>query len=419
MNINMIAHENLSGNGVPWLQSFRKNATDLFSKTGFPKPSEEEWRYTNLFRLEKKHFSAQKTSITTVDERLLNSHYLADTWVMVFIDGHFSAQHSILEDVDAELELSTITQVLATSPEVLKPYLGKAVSNEMHNFVAFNSACFHDGVFLSVPKNHIASKPLQIIHYISSPDTLASTRTILIANQHSQINVIETFIGENNYLTCAVNEVFLAEDAHLTLHKVQTESKIAYHFGGTYCSQQPRSIFNHHNFAFGALLARSDIHTDLNTAAECSFNGLYLGTQRQHIDNHTRINHNKPHAISRELYKGILNDRARGVFQGRIYVEKEAQNTDSTMNNRNLLLSNQAEIDTKPQLEIYADDVKCGHGVTIGQLDEKSLFYLQSRGIDPESAKALLIVAFANEVIDQVESEPLKKYLRSISQIKT
>jgi Fe-S cluster assembly protein SufD len=220
--------------------------------------------------------------------------------------------------------------------------------------------------------------------------------------------VIETFAGlDSAYLSAAVTEVSIGANADVMLYKMQSESEKAYHFGGVYVKQARNARFTHHNFAFGGLLARCDIHTDLDQASECELNGLYLGVKRQHIDNHTRINHLKPHGISRELYKGVLDDRARGVFQGRVIVAEDAQKTDSQMNNRNLLLSNDAEADTKPQLEIYADDVKCGHGVTVGQLDEKSIFYLQSRCIDEETARNMLTFAFANEMVDKITVKSL------------
>jgi len=195
------------------------------------------------------------------------------------------------------------------------------------------------------------------------------------------------------------------------LYKAQLEAEKAQHFGGTYVKQAQDSRFVHHNFALGGGLARSDIHSDLETAAECSLNGLFVASKRQHIDNHTRINHLKPHGISREFYKGVLDDRARGVFQGRVIVAENAQRTDSEMNNRNLLLSADAEVDTKPQLEIYNDDVKCSHGVTVGQLEEKSVFYLQSRGVDEATARNILTFAFANEMVDKVENAELKGLL--------
>jgi Fe-S cluster assembly protein SufD len=224
----------------------------------------------------------------------------------------------------------------------------------------------------------------------------------------TQAEIVETFVGADcAYLSASVSEVFVGANAELALYKLQAESDKAYHFGGTYVSQARDARFAHHNYAFGGLLARSDIHAGLDHASECILNGLYVGDKRQHIDNHTRINHLKPQATSRELYKGVLDDRARGVFQGRVIVAEDAQKTDSEMNNRNLLLSNDAEADTKPQLEIYADDVKCGHGVTVGQLDEKSVFYLQSRGVDEETARNMLTFAFANEMVDKIKIREL------------
>ncbi len=400
----------LSGQGVMWLKSLREQSLATFSATGFPKLTEEEWRYTNVSALENKNFKPVANN-QTIDADLLAPYYLNDAWVVVFIDGHFSSKYSRLEDLDEGLELFSIATLLKTQAEKLKPYLGHAVSKDEHNFIAFNTAWFHDGLFLKVADKQVLSKPIQLLHFVSSVDCLVTTRHIMVAGENSQAQVVETYIGEKTYLTTSVNEIFMAENSELSVYKLQAESEKAYHFGGTYVKQQPYSHFKHHNFSFGALLARNDIHTDLDTASECLLNGLYLGAKRQHIDNHTRINHNKPRGISREFYKGILDNRARGVFQGRIVVVEDAQQTDSEMNNRNLLLSNNAEVDTKPQLEIYADDVKCAHGVTIGQLDEKSIFYLQSRGINVATAKNILTVAFANEMVDKVSLKSLKKLL--------
>lgn len=402
----------LLGQSVNWLNTLRREAFANFSDTGFPSTSEEEWRYTNVSALEKKQFKAI-TKENSINEALLKPYYLNDAWIVVFIDGHFSKQYSRLDNLDEGLELESMADILNTQAEKLEPYLGQAVSNDEHNFISFNTAWFNDGLFLKLASKQVLTKPIQLLHFVSTPDCLATTRHIIVTSEYSEAQIIETFVGENTYLTTAVNEVFLAENSDLTLSKLQSESTKSYHFGGTYIKQQPHSCFKHHNFSLGALLARNEVHTDLETAAECSLNGLYLGTKRQHIDNHTRINHNKPQGISREFYKGILNDRARGVFQGRVVVVEEAQKTDSEMNNRNLLLSNHAEVDTKPQLEIYADDVKCAHGVTIGQLDEQSIFYLQSRGIDVEAAKKILTLAFANEMVEKVNLKSLKELLRT------
>jgi len=267
-------------------------------------------------------------------------------------------------------------------------------------------------VVIEVAAKQQLEKPLQILHVVTQSDALAATRNLFVLDEQAEAEVIETYIGSvDSYFTASVNECLLGKNAGLTLYKVQLEAEKAQHFGGTYVKQSRDSRFNHHNFALGSGLARSDIHCDLDTAAECSLNGLFVASKRQHIDNHTRINHLKPHGISREFYKGVLDNKARGVFQGRVVVAEDAQQTDSEMNNRNLLLSADAEVDTKPQLEIYADDVKCSHGVTVGQLEEKSVFYLQSRGLDEEAARNILTFAFANEMVDKVENAELKALL--------
>ncbi len=400
----------LSGQSVLWLQALRHAALETFAATGFPTLREEEWKYTNVTAIEKHRFKPVANS-EAINAELLKTYLLDDMWNLVFVDGKFSAEHSQLDGLNNEVEFHNLAYVLATQPEKLEPYLAQAVSNDEHNFVAFNTAWFNDGLFLNIPAHQVLTKPIQILHLTVSPDCLATSRNIFVAGKNSEAQIIETFVGENAYLNTVVNEVFLAENANLTIHKLQSESKQAYHFGGTYVKQQPHARFQHHNFSFGALLARTDLHVDLETAAECSLNGLYLGVKRQHIDTHTRINHNKPHGISREFYKGILDNRARGVFQGRIVVAKDAQQTDSDMHNRNLLLSANAEVDTKPQLEIYADDVKCAHGVTVGQLEEKSIFYLQSRGINIATARNILTFAFANEMVEMVSIPTLKKLL--------
>ena len=403
----------LPGQTVPWLKALRAQALEKFSVNGFPSPREEEWRYTNVSAIEKKLFApvlsgAPVTQLSAVNFEWLKSHQLQDTWSVVLIDGHFSAEFSVLDGLPETVSVISMADALAKQPERLETYLGHAVNNTEHNFIAFNTAWFTDGLFVHVPAKQVLEKPIQVLNVVTQSDVMATTRNVIIIDDMAEARVIETFGGGiQSYLTAAVTEVFVGRNADLTLFKMQCESEKAYHFGGIYIKQAQDARFTHHNFAFGGLLARSDIHADLDQASECELNGLYLGVNRQHIDNHTRINHLKPHASSREMYKGVLDDRARGVFQGRVVVAEDAQKTDSQMNNRNLLLSNEAEADTKPQLEIYADDVKCGHGVTVGQLDEKSIFYLQSRCIDEETARNMLTFAFANEMVDKINIKSL------------
>jgi Fe-S cluster assembly protein SufD len=401
---------NLPGSELAWLQQFRAEGLSAFETHGFPNLRDEEWRYTNLSLLNKTVFAS--TPSQDVAAEWLNAVRLENAYSVVLINGHFSAALSQLSELPAEVSVQSVAEILRDNPQRLQNHLGQAVANSKHSLLAFNSAWFADGVVIEVAANYHLSKPLQILHVVTCAEALAATRNVWLLQTGAEAEIIETYIGsESSYFSAAVNECFLAANAGLTVFKLQAEADKSCHFGGTYIKQDRDSRFAHHNFAFGALLARSDIHSDLDVASECQLNGLYLGSNRQHIDNHTRINHLKPHAVSREFYKGVLDNRARGVFQGRVVVVEDAQHTDSEMNNRNLLLSSDAEVDTKPQLEIYADDVKCSHGVTVGQLDEKSVFYLQSRGVDAEAARNILTFAFANEMVDKVDNVELKSLL--------
>ncbi len=401
----------LCGQNVTWLQQQRADALLRLTEHGFPAIRDEDWRYTNVSVLDKQYFApAQKSASAVITADWLKAYQLVDAWSLVLVDGYFSAELSMLVDLPEGVTVVSLAEALqdAQYATVLEGKINGAVSQDENGFVAFNGAYFVGGVLIHVPAKLQVSKPIQVLHIATQELTAINTRSVIVADELSEVQLIETFAGlECAYLSVAVTEVFVGQNANVTLHKVQVESEKAIHFGGTYVKQARDARFRHDNFALGAVLARSDVHTDLDHASECELNGLYLGVKRQHIDNHTRINHLKPHGISRQLYKGVLDDRARGVFQGRVVVAEDAQKTDSQMNNRNLLLSSDAEADTKPQLEIYADDVKCAHGVTVGQLDEKSIFYLQSRCVDEETARNMLTFAFANEMVDKVKIKSL------------
>jgi Fe-S cluster assembly protein SufD len=399
--------ERLPGQQLAWLQQFRQSGLQAFADHGFPSVRDEEWRYTSLAALSKTAFAP--TVVQTAADETLADYRVAGATLLVLVNGHFVAALSDMADLPAGVTVMSMAQAVQQQAATVADYLGKAVAETEHSLVAFSNAWFADGVWLEVAAKQVVSKPLQIVHLVTESTVLAATRQLVLLHPQAEVDIIETFVGSvDHYFTACVNECFVEQNARLRWHKLQLEANQAQHFGGTYAKQAPDSHFSHHHFAFGSLLARSDIHSDLDTAAECVLNGLFVASQRQHIDNHTRIHHLKPHGISREFYKGVLNDKARGVFQGRVVVAEGAQHTDSEMNNRNLLLSADAEVDTKPQLEIYNDDVKCSHGVTVGQLDEQSIFYLQSRGIDAASARNLLTFAFANEMVDKLEDEALK-----------
>lgn len=402
-----------SSNEVEWLAAMREQAFEQLSTTGLPSARKEEWRYTNVSAIEKKLFSVfnlpEKTFDSKVIAPLLANWQLPDCYSLVLVDGVFVAEFSNLADLPVGVTICSLADALEKYPEKVHAQLNKAIASENNGFLHFNNAYFTDGVFLHVAAKIVLDKPMQILQFTTQANTIVPNRHLLVLDENAEASVIETFVGldDSSYFSVSVLEAFVGQNADLSLYKVQCESENASHFGGTYIKQAQQSRFTHHNYAFGGLLVRNEIHSELEQAAECYLNGLYLGNKRQHIDNHTRINHAKPYGISRELYKGVLNDRARGVFQGRVIVAENAYKTDSQMNNRNLLLSNDAEADTKPQLEIYNDDVKCGHGVTVGQLNESSIFYLQSRGMDLDSARNMLIFAFANEMVDKINIKEL------------
>ncbi len=401
--------DQLPGQNLPWLQSYRKEALAAFSESGFPTVREEEWRYTNVSSIEKKRFVPVAATLEPeIEPSLLQSFQLPDVWTIVLCNGRFMPQLSTLNGLPQTVTVMGMAEALAKDPDRVRKRLGQAVTNDEHSFIAFNGAWFSDGLFLQVAAKAVLEKPLQILHLSTGHEGISATRNLLVFEAMAEAQLIETYVGlDQPSMTTAVNEIFIGKNAGFTLYKLQAEGEKAYHFGGTYVKQDSDSRFCHHNFAFGSLMARSDIHCDLGQASECELNGLFLGGKRQHLDNHTRINHLKPYGISREQYKGVLDQRARGVFQGRVVVAENAQKTDSEMNNRNLLLSDDAEADTKPQLEIYADDVKCAHGVTVGQLDEKSIFYLQSRCVDEATARNMLTFAFANEMVNKLKIKSL------------
>jgi Fe-S cluster assembly protein SufD len=384
------------------LIALKSQALEKFNAFVSNSARQEEWRYTNVSALAKKNFPFPSHE-SEINLDVLTEWKLENCYHFVLVNGFFNQQASYLPKAIDICALSLESE--AEDDDDFESVL----ENEKNGFLMLNFFHSNTGLYLNLAKNEVLDKPLQILH-LTTQEVMVNTYHTVILEENSQATLIETFINNNNqsYLSNSVLECLIENNAELTLYKLQNESEKAFHFGGAYIQQAEKSKFTHHNFALGGLLARSEIHCDLETGSICELNGLYLGKKRQHLDNHTRINHNQPDGISREFYKGILNERARGVFQGLVMIAEQAQKTDSQMNNHNLLLSNNAEIDSKPAISCYADDVKCAHGMTIGQLEEKSIFYLQSRGIDLESAKHMLTFAFANEMVDKITIDSLK-----------
>jgi len=401
----------LIGSELSWLTSLRENAGNDFASAGFPTPREEEWRYTNISALEKNQFNvADKAG--AVDADFLAQVLLDDCYHLVFVDGFYQPNLSSIDGLPSGVIATALSEGLTSNEELVKALLDSVVDVPDRGFVNFNTALFNDGALIAIEENTAVDKPIQLA-FISSSEAslkLSNLRNLIVVKAGSKATIIETFdaCGDHCYLNNVVSEIVVEPNANLSHNRVQEESAAAYHIAGVYTRLEHNAIFAQYNYNFGASLSRAEVHATLGEASDCTLDGVYVGQDRQHMDNHTRVNHAQPHAVSNETYKGVLADNARGVFQGRIIVAEDAQKTDAKMNNRNLLLSDRAEADSKPQLEIYADDVKCAHGVTVGQLDEKAIFYLRSRGADEETAKNMLTFAFANEMVESISFKPLQ-----------
>jgi Fe-S cluster assembly protein SufD len=388
-----------------WLQELRQQAQARFEATGFPSPREEEWRYTNVAPIERRLFTAQGPTDWTTASSLLDRCRIADAWSLVFVDGVFAPEWSDREALSRGLILDSFSSVLEADPSWLETRLGRIGGPERHGFIDFNTAFFTDGAVLRLDDGVILEKPIQLLFVSTRSDGRSTLRNLICIGRSAEARVVEMHLGAaaTGYLGTVVNEILVAENAGFAHYKLQFDGDKAYHFGGSYARIARDGHFRHHTLSVGGLLVRNELHAELGRAAQTELNGLFLGSGRQHVDNHVRIHHNEPYGTSRVTYRGIVKDRSRGVFQGRIVVRPDAQKTDAEMNNRNLLLSEDAEIDTKPQLEIHADDVKCSHGVTVGQLDPNAIFYLESRGIEERAARQMLTYAFAAELVERMQ----------------
>lgn len=400
-------------------QSFhrlRHAALERFLALGFPTLDDEEWRFTNLAPMTGRTFQLAGPAVVKAEDIQRVSFPDADCSRLVFVNGRFASELSALQALPDGVIAGSLADALKTQVAQVEPYLARFADYEEHAFTALNTAFIRDGAFLLLPRGKAAERPVHLVFVSTAPNVaaVAHPRILIVAGENSQARVIESYVavGPEVYFTNAVTEVVLAEGSHLDHYKVQRESRRAFHIHTLQIHQGRSSTFASQNLVFGGGLVRNEVNAVLNAeGCECTLNGLYLAGGEQLIDNHTRIDHAKPHCASHELYKGILDGKAKGVFNGKIYVHPDAQKTDAKQTNQTLLLSEDAVIDTKPQLEIFADDVKCTHGATVGQLDAEALFYLQTRGIGRDEARALLTYAFANDIVGRVQVEPLRRWL--------
>jgi Fe-S cluster assembly protein SufD len=419
---NLAQFENdIAQNGHTWTQPLRKAAIARFAELGFPTTGDEEWKYTNVAPIARMPFHPAKRMASKLASEVLAAATIPGLVCVqaVFVNGHYAPELSTLRALPQGVEVGSLAQIVSSRPSWLEAHLARYADFEEAAFVALNTAFMQDGACVFVPRGVVVDVPIHLV-FISLPQgeaMVSHPRNLLVLEESAQARVIESYLGPGDevYLTNAVTELILGQDAIVEHCKLEWESQGAYHVATLQIQQERSSNCVSHVMAVGGALVRHDINVVLHgEGGENTLNGLFMATDQQHIDNHTRIDHIRPHCTSRELYKGILDGKGRGVFNGKIVVHKDAQQTDAMQTNKNLLLSADASIDTKPQLEIFNNDVKCSHGSTIGRLDEQSLFYLRTRGLDEDAARSLLTYAFASELVKRVTVEPLRTTLNDL-----
>lgn len=393
----------------------RKAAIGNFEKLGFPTLKNEEWKYTNISSALKKDFLIDAPSSVSKSD-IENFLYKGlDANILVFVNGHFSEE---LSEISSPASSAIVKPFAEADPELLEKYFGKELSAN-DGFTYLNTAFAQSGSFIKIPKGKSADKPF-LLYFISDArvqNVFSQPRNLFVAEENSKVKIIESYhtLGEHSGFNNTVTEIILHKDARVEYYKIQNESSNSYHVGSTQVQQEGKSVFSGTTVSLGGSITRNNMNIVLNAEySEATMYGLSLINGTQHVDNHTIADHAKPNCFSNELYKAILDQKSSGVFNGKIFVKQDAQKTNAFQSNKNILLSKDASMNTKPQLEIFADDVKCSHGATIGQLDEEPLFYLRSRGIGEEKAKALLVTAFAQDIIDHIKIEPLKESLLTV-----
>ena len=362
--------------GPAWLRQLREAGRERFADVGYPGTRDEEWRFTNIAPIARAQFQPAR---------------------------------------DFRIDLagaSRLADALRDGNEVIERRLGRYASIQQNPFVALNAAFIEDGAFVYVPKGAVIAEPIRLS--FRAAEGAWHPRNLIIVSEGAQCTILESYEGEGRYLTNTVTEIVAGDNAVIDHYKIQREDLEAFHVATMHVEVGRGANFSTHSISFGGALVRNDVNAVLSEGSEATVNGLYLVNGRQHVDNHTAIDHAKPHGTSHELFKGILDGQASAVFNGKILVRKDAQKTDAKQTNKNLVLSEDAVINTKPELQIHADDVRCTHGATIGQLDAEAIFYLRSRGIGLDEARHLLTYAFAQDILDRVKVDSLREGLEQM-----
>lgn len=397
------------------ISEIRKDALEYFTTFGFPNKKMEDWRFTNIRPIITNDFDFNNEKPKKIVlKNFLISNLKAN--ILVFINGEYSEENSKIISANKNLFIGNLKNAFKTEKDFVEKYFAKYANYKTDGFTALNTSFATDGAYIHIPANCEIKEPVMILNILDSVKSkvIGQPRNLIIAGKNSKAYIIEEYysIGKNDSFSNVVTEIYMDENSNIQYYKIQNEELNSYHVGTTQVFQEKNSIFDSVTISWGGSVIRNNLNSYLNGEnIECNFRGLYYITGKQHVDNHTLVDHATPNCNSNEFYKGIIDNEADGVFNGKIMVRKDAQKTNAYQMNKNILLSNDAVINSKPQLEIYADDVKCSHGATTGQIDKEQIFYLKARGIGEKEGRKLLLYAFANEIIEDIQIEELKLYL--------
>ncbi|WP_373519747.1 Fe-S cluster assembly protein SufD [Pricia sp.] len=398
----------------------RTAAMKNFESKGFPSKKEEEWKYTSLNSLQKTDFSIFPREENTLEYKDVKKYFIheIDSYKIVFVDGIYSSYLSETTHDGVDICLMSAALTKPMYKQVIDVYFNKIASKD-ESLTSLNTAFSREGAYIYIPKNKMPKKPVEILHFATGNEAslLLQPRNLIVVEENAELQVIERHqsLTSNEVLTNSVTEIFAAKSAIVDYYKIQNDNATASLIDNTYIDQKDKSVVKIHSFCFGGKLTRNNLNFYQNGEyIDSTMKGVTILGEKQHVDHHTLVHHKQPNCESHQDYKGIYGENSTGVFNGKIIVDKIAQKTDAFQQNNNILISDKATINSKPQLEIFADDVKCSHGCTIGQLDEEALFYLQTRGIPEKEARALLMYAFANNVLASVRIPELKTRINKL-----
>jgi len=403
-----------------WLRTLREDAFGQFCDMGFPTLKDEAWRFTSVAPIARESFRLPEAASTELTLEDLKPFLISDAACrLVFVNGRYATELSDCDALPAGVTAGSLAAEIDRDPAALESSLGRHLALGADSFCSLNTAFLEDGGFVKIAKGTVLASPIHPLFVSTDSDVpvMAHPRNLILAGPNTQADVVEEHVslGDAKLFSNTATELVAEENAVVAHHMIERQNRNSFHISTLQMQQERNSNVSSHSVLIGGALVRNNVHPVLaGEGGLCLINGLFLGEDSQHLDNYMLVNHASPHCSSHQFYNGILSGKSHGVFHGRIIVQKDAQQTDAKQTNRNLLLSDDAQIDTKPQLEIYADDVKCTHGATIGQLDENALYYLRSRGLDEASARELLLFAFAGECTGRIRSVSIREHVEQL-----